>query len=240
MTALPESEAATSRVLNALPSKTLADGVGDGRAVDDGAIDDAVGRHRLDAEAHDLVALAAGLEFDGFDGARPDVEADERPRSYQTLDTSWRGVGGGLAAGAAVPRSSGWRGQCHDVQGLPSARTMHMQGWCHGGPPRPDCAEVGARRLGACAARADFSTILSVEATQLVRSVDGPRWSQASRAGACRRGGADCRRAATCLVKMAGAQCAYGRAALTNGGESRYPFGLPSFVGRPREAPCER
>ena len=49
MTALPESDAATSLVLNALFSKSAADRVGDGGAVDDGAVDDAVGRDRLDA-----------------------------------------------------------------------------------------------------------------------------------------------------------------------------------------------
>ena len=50
MTALPDSDAATSLVLNALFVEQAADGVGDGAAVDDGAVDDAVGRHRLDAE----------------------------------------------------------------------------------------------------------------------------------------------------------------------------------------------
>ena len=58
MTALPESEAATSLVLNALRLEDAADGVGDRGAVDDGAVDDAVGRHRLDAERGDPVALA--------------------------------------------------------------------------------------------------------------------------------------------------------------------------------------
>ena len=78
MTALPESDAATSFVLKALLLEEAADGVGDGAAVDDGAVDDAVGRHRLDGERGDLEALARRLELDGLDGARPDVEARRR------------------------------------------------------------------------------------------------------------------------------------------------------------------
>ena len=78
MTALPDSEAATSLVLNALVVEQPADRVGDGVAVDDGAVDDAVGRDRFAAEGGDLEALADRLQLDGLDGARADVEADER------------------------------------------------------------------------------------------------------------------------------------------------------------------
>ena len=84
MTALPESEAATSLVLNAVLSNSAADGVGDGGAVDDGAVDDAVGRHRLAAERGDLVALAGRLQLDRLDGARADVEADDGFRFAET------------------------------------------------------------------------------------------------------------------------------------------------------------
>ena len=55
-----------------------ADGVGDRGAVDDGAVDDAVGRHRLDGKRHDLEALPDSLQLDSFDRARPDVEPDDR------------------------------------------------------------------------------------------------------------------------------------------------------------------
>ena len=78
MTALPESEAATSFVLKAFDSNTRRIALGDGGAVDDGAVDDAVGRNRLAAEGRDTEALAGGLQLDGLDGARPDVEADDR------------------------------------------------------------------------------------------------------------------------------------------------------------------
>jgi hypothetical protein len=53
------------------------DRVGDGGAVDDRAVDDAVGRDRLDRKGDDLEALADWLELDGLDGARPDVEAHD-------------------------------------------------------------------------------------------------------------------------------------------------------------------
>ena len=78
MTALPESEAATSLVLKALFSNSAADRVGDGGAVDDGAVDDAVGRHRLGARTPTTRKPLPRLELDRLDGARPDVEADDR------------------------------------------------------------------------------------------------------------------------------------------------------------------
>ena len=53
------------------------DRVGDRRAIDDGAVDDAVGRHRLDAEGGDLERLARALELHGLDGARADVQTDD-------------------------------------------------------------------------------------------------------------------------------------------------------------------
>ena len=64
--------------LERLVLEQAADGVGDGGAVDDGAVDDAVGRHRLDGEGRDLEALARRLQLDRLDGARADVEADDR------------------------------------------------------------------------------------------------------------------------------------------------------------------
>ena len=78
MTALPESEAATSLVLNALLLEQAADGVGDGAAVDDRAVDDAVGRDGLGGERGDAEALARRLQLDRLDGARADVETDDR------------------------------------------------------------------------------------------------------------------------------------------------------------------
>ena len=77
MTALPDSEAATSLVLMAAAVEQTTDGVGDGGAVDDRAIDDAVGRQRFGAETGDLEGLADRLQFHRFDGARSDVEADQ-------------------------------------------------------------------------------------------------------------------------------------------------------------------
>ena len=47
MTALPDSDAATSVALKPLVVEQAADGVGDGDGIDDGAVDDGVGRHRL-------------------------------------------------------------------------------------------------------------------------------------------------------------------------------------------------
>jgi hypothetical protein len=64
--------------LERLVLENTADRVGDRGAVDDRPVDDAVGRHRLDRKGHDLETLADGLEFDGLDGARSDVEADDR------------------------------------------------------------------------------------------------------------------------------------------------------------------
>ena len=64
--------------LERLVAEQTADGVGDGAAVDDRAVDDAVGRDWLEAERDDLVALARRLELDRLDRARPDVEADDR------------------------------------------------------------------------------------------------------------------------------------------------------------------
>ena len=59
MTALPESDAQTSLALKALLRvEHAADGVGHGAGVDDGAVDDGIGRHRLAAERRHAVALA--------------------------------------------------------------------------------------------------------------------------------------------------------------------------------------
>jgi hypothetical protein len=54
MTALPESDAATSLRLERLVLEDAADRVGHGGAVDDGAVDDAVGRHGSVANATTL------------------------------------------------------------------------------------------------------------------------------------------------------------------------------------------
>src|SRR5262249_23552719 len=45
--------------------------------VDDGAIDDAVGRHRFDGYSGNLEALAVWPQLHCFDGARADVEAND-------------------------------------------------------------------------------------------------------------------------------------------------------------------
>ena len=84
ITALPDSEAATSLDLNCLPAEHAADRVGDRARVDDRAVDDAVGRHRLDGDGADLVALAGRLELDRLDGARPDVQSHEALVSRRT------------------------------------------------------------------------------------------------------------------------------------------------------------
>ena len=54
-----------------------ADRVADRPGVDDGAIDDAVGRNGLAAERRDPVGLTGRLQLDCFDRTRPDVEADD-------------------------------------------------------------------------------------------------------------------------------------------------------------------
>ena len=77
MTALPDSDAATSLVLMLRLVEQAADRVRDGGAVDDRAVDNAVGRQRLGAEAGHFVALAGGLQLDRLDGARTNVQADE-------------------------------------------------------------------------------------------------------------------------------------------------------------------
>ena len=64
MTALPESEAATSLVLMPRLSKARRIASDDGGAVDDGAVDDAVGRNGLAGVGRDLVALPRRLQLD--------------------------------------------------------------------------------------------------------------------------------------------------------------------------------
>ena len=53
-------------------------------AVDDGAIDNAVGRDRFDRDRSHLETLAVWPKFDGLDGARADVEPDDRFRFVQS------------------------------------------------------------------------------------------------------------------------------------------------------------
>ena len=80
MTALPETLVATSCGLDLLRGEQPLDGVDDRAGVHDGAVDDRLRRQRLHADVHELVlgaALAAGLQLDGLDGGRADVEADE-------------------------------------------------------------------------------------------------------------------------------------------------------------------
>jgi hypothetical protein len=61
-----------------VPFEDTLDRIGDGTGVDDCAVDDRIGRYRLGAEGRDLVALAGGLQLDSLDGARSDVESDNR------------------------------------------------------------------------------------------------------------------------------------------------------------------
>ena len=67
--------------LDAAAVEQAADGVGDGGGVDDRAVDDAVRGHRLAAEIRDPVALAGLFQLDRLDGARTDVQTDQRFRS---------------------------------------------------------------------------------------------------------------------------------------------------------------
>jgi hypothetical protein len=67
--------------ITALPDSDAPDRVGDGGAVDDRAVDDAVRRNRLAAERRHSVGLAGGLQLDRLDGARADVQADQGFRS---------------------------------------------------------------------------------------------------------------------------------------------------------------
>ena len=103
MTALPETLVATSFVLIfwALKRRWMASMTAPG--VHDGAVDDGLGRQRLHADVHELVlgaALAAGLQLDGLDGRRADVESDEplllAEQSHESLSPS----GGALSATA--------------------------------------------------------------------------------------------------------------------------------------------
>ncbi len=70
--------------LERLVLEEAADGVGDGGSVDDGAVHDAVGRHRLDGERRDLEAFARRLQLDRLDGAGADVETDDGFRFPET------------------------------------------------------------------------------------------------------------------------------------------------------------
>ena len=54
-----------------------ADRVGDSAGIDDGAVDDRIRRHGLAAERRHTESLSGWLQFDGFDGARSDVEAHD-------------------------------------------------------------------------------------------------------------------------------------------------------------------
>ncbi len=86
MTALPDSDAATSFVVTFKPSSRRLMASTTAVTVDDGAVDDAVGRDRLAAERSDFEALACRLELDRFDGARADVQTDEGFRSTKQRD----------------------------------------------------------------------------------------------------------------------------------------------------------
>ena len=57
--------------------ENLADGVGDLRRVHDGAVYDGVLRQRFRAETDELIARFSGLQLNGFDGARADVQSDQ-------------------------------------------------------------------------------------------------------------------------------------------------------------------
>jgi hypothetical protein len=70
--------------LEPLGLEDAADRVRHGDGIDDGAIDDRVGKDRLDGKRRDAVAvLPLGFQFDRLDGTRPDVEADQRSRFPQ-------------------------------------------------------------------------------------------------------------------------------------------------------------
>jgi len=60
--------------LDLLAVENRANGAGDERRVHDGAIDDRVLCQRLQAEAHQLVALLGALQLHGLDGTGADVE----------------------------------------------------------------------------------------------------------------------------------------------------------------------
>ena len=77
ITALPESEAATSLALKCLPENTR-------RTASATAPESMMAPSTMlsagtgsTAEGRDPVALASGLQLDGFDGARSDVQPDE-------------------------------------------------------------------------------------------------------------------------------------------------------------------
>ena len=63
--------------LELLVGEEAADGIGDRAAIDDGAVDNTVGRNGLDPNGRHPEALPGGFQFDGLDGTRPDVEAHE-------------------------------------------------------------------------------------------------------------------------------------------------------------------
>jgi hypothetical protein len=63
--------------LEPLVAEQAADRIRHGAAIDDGAVDDAVGGDRLDAHRRDAISLARGFQFDRLDRARTDVETNQ-------------------------------------------------------------------------------------------------------------------------------------------------------------------
>src|SRR5690606_104905 len=76
--------------LQPLAVEQTTDGIGDGGAVDDRPVDDAVGRNGFDAPAGDLPALALRTQLDRLDGAGADVEANDRACPAEAREQSHR------------------------------------------------------------------------------------------------------------------------------------------------------
>ena len=76
ITEWPETEVATSFDFDLLAVENRDDLFGHRRRIHDGAVHDRVLRQRLQAEAHQLVAVFRLLQLDGFHRTRADVQAD--------------------------------------------------------------------------------------------------------------------------------------------------------------------
>src|SRR5262249_43534658 len=114
------------------------DRVCDGGAVDDGSVDDAVGRDRLSPECRHAIPFAARLQLNGLDGARSDVEANDRTAlAEQSHPTTFLNGAGPTPALLRRTQPDGAKPARRAAKSLPLACYSHSglacdpQGGCH-------------------------------------------------------------------------------------------------------------
>ena len=140
MTALPESDAATSLVLNALFSKTRR--IASATAAPSMMAPSTMlsGGTGSMAKAATLKPLPAGLQLDGLDGARADVETDDRlsicqnqTRVYVLTEPAGCRVTTGHAGAKPVPELDRVR-----RRRIPSVSRSNLRSACAGPPASRD------------------------------------------------------------------------------------------------------